>query len=331
MQIASALGAAGYCVDVADVADRRFRPPRAYDLVVCHRVDFPDPAGMLDGAVRVYLASGRNHLVHNRDVRARYQALVQRRRCTPDPPVPVAEDLPFVRRAHAIAGFGNMDSVASWTDVAAVPLFPFDNYGYASTRSTIESKNFAEARSKFLFFGSVDQVRKGLDILLEIFARHPELHLYVCSAFAKEQSFVRCYQQELYRTANIHPVGLIGVNSEQFYDLTRMCAHVVLPSCSEGSPGSVAQCMHTGMIPLVTRECGMELQGVGTVLPDGSPEAVERAIVQSAAQGGEWYADQAQRARRLALEKYSEEAFVRRWQEIAHSLASLPAGRGRGA
>jgi hypothetical protein len=327
LQIASALGSAGYCVDVADVADRKFRPPRRYDLVVSHRVDLPDPRGMLDKAVRVYLATGRSHVVHNRDIRARYQALVQRRGRAPDPPVPLTEDLPFVRQAHAITGFGNLGSLSAWADIADVPLFPFNNYGYDSTRSTIESKDFARARSRFLFFGSVDQIRKGLDILLEVFARHPELELYVCSAFMQEESFVRCYRQELFHTSNIHARGLIRVNSEQFYDLTRMCAHVVLPSCSEGSPGSVIQCMHTGMIPIVTRECGMELQGVGTLLPDDSPATIERVILESAARPEGWFRDQARRTRRLAIKGYSEEAFVLRWQEIAHSLASLPARR----
>jgi glycosyltransferase involved in cell wall biosynthesis len=323
MQIAAALGAAGYCVDVADIADRRFVPARKYDLAVSHRVDLPDPHGMLDEAVRVYLATGKNHFVHNRNVRARYQALARRRGCTLESPSLNTEEMPYVRRAHAIAGFGNRLSVETWIPVAAVPLFPFNNYGYASTRSTIESKNFAEARSRFLFFASRDQAAKGLDILLEIFARHPELELYVCSAFGKEVSFVRCYQQELFHTANIHAVGLIGVNTEQFYHLTRICAHVIHPSCSDATPGSVVQCMHTGLIPIVTRECGMELQGVGAELLDDSPATIERVIVASAAHQEEWLVDQARKTRQLALEQYSEDAFVRRWNEIAVSLASL--------
>ena len=323
MQIATALGAAGYCVDVADVADRRFVPPRKYDLVVSHRVDLPDANGMLEEAVRVYLASGKNHFVHNRSVRARYQALARRRGCTLEPPVPNTEDMPFVRRSHAIAGFGNRPSVATWTDVAAVPLFPFNNYGYASTRSTIESKNFADARSRFLFFASRDQVAKGLDLLLEIFAHHPELELYVCSAYGKEESFVRCYEQELLHTANIHAMGLIGVNTEQFYDLTRICGHVIHPSCSDATPGSVVQCMHAGLIPIVTKECGMELQGVGTELPDDSPATIERVIIESDGRQEGWLVDQARKTRQLALEQYSEDAFVRRWNEIAVSLASL--------
>jgi glycosyltransferase involved in cell wall biosynthesis len=323
LQIASALGEAGYTVDVADVDDLRFIPGRRYNLVVSHRGDLPDPAGMMPDAVRVYLATGKNHVVHNRNVRARYEALARRRGRSLEPVSLNGEDLPFVRQAHAIAGFGNRESVATWSGMADVPLYPFNNYGYASTRSTVESKDFAGARSHFLFFASRDQVAKGLDLLLEIFARHPALHLHVCSAFKKEKAFVDCYRSELFQRPNIHAVGLVPVNSERFYDLTRRCAHVIHPSCSDATPGSVVQCMHTGLIPMVTRECGMDLEGVGTVLPDDSISTIEQAILQAAAREGGWLEDQARRTRRLAVERYSEEAFVRRWREIAHSLALL--------
>jgi glycosyltransferase involved in cell wall biosynthesis len=323
LQIASALGDAGFSVDVADMDDAKFFPERTYDLVLSHRGDLPDPKGMMLDSVRVYLATGKNHKVHNRNVRARYEALAQRRGAVLDPLSLNREDLPFVRQADAIAGFGNGESVATWSDLANVPLYPFNNYGYASTRSTVESKDFAEARSHFLFFASRDQVAKGLDLLLEIFARHPGCHLYVCSAFKKEEAFVDCYQQELFHTPNIHAVGLVPVNGERFYELTRRCAHVIHPSCSDATPGSVVQCMHTGLIPIVTRECGMDLDGIGTVLSDDRLSAIEQAIVEAAAREKGWLEDQARKTRELAREKYSEDVFLRRWREIAHSLALL--------
>jgi glycosyltransferase involved in cell wall biosynthesis len=314
---------------VADVADKRFRPARRYDLVLSHRGDLTDPEGLLDGATRVYLATGINHFVHNRNVRARYQALQGRRGCRLDLPSPHTEELAFIRRAHAIAGFGSPASVSTWTGVADVPVFQFNNYGYSSTRSTIEAKDFSKARMRFFFFASRDQVAKGLDILLEVFVRHPELELFVCSAFRKEPAFVHCYRRELFHTPNIHAIGLVAVNSEQFYDLTTRTGHVIHPSCSDATPGSVVQCMHTGLIPMVTKECGMELEGVGTLFADDSPSTIEQAIVEAAARPEEWYAYQARKTRQLAVEAYSEEAFIGRWKEIAKSLASFPLKGGK--
>jgi len=327
LQIASALGEAGYIVDVADIDDPKFFPERRHDLVLSHRADLPDPKGMMNESIRVYLATGKNHVVHNRNVRARYEALALRRGSVLAPLSLNSEDLPFVRHAHAIVGFGNRESVATWTGMADVPLYPFNNYGYASTRSTVEPKDFARAGSHFLFFASRDQVAKGLDLLLEIFARHSALHLYVCSAFKRERAFVDCYRKELFQRPNIHAVGLVPVNSERFYDLTRRCAYVIHPSCSDATPGSVVQCMHTGLIPVVTKECGMDLEGVGTVLPDDRASTIEEAILRGASREKSWLEDQARKTRQLATEKYSEESFIRRWREIAHSLAMLPKER----
>jgi len=70
-QIASVLGEFGYVVDVADVEDRRFRPSTHYDLVIAHRVDI-DPNMFPVDTLKVYLFTGPNHVVHNRNVRKRY-------------------------------------------------------------------------------------------------------------------------------------------------------------------------------------------------------------------------------------------------------------------
>ncbi len=157
-QIAAALAGAGYCVDVADVRDPHFHPDRAYDLVLSHRADLGDPAEHLHAALRVYLATGLNHVVHNRNVRLRYDALRARRQCAIGYPPANTETMPFVRSAHAVAGFGNSTNVGTWSAELAGPIFPFNNYGYGSTRDTATSKEFTEARRHFLFFASRDQV-----------------------------------------------------------------------------------------------------------------------------------------------------------------------------
>ena len=126
----------------------------------------------------------------------------------------------------------------------------------------LDGKDFARARRHFLFFASRAQVQKGLDLLLEIFPRLPGLDLYVCSMFEGEKDFCECHHLELYQTPNVHPIGWIQVNSRS--SASGAALRVRDPSeLPEGEPGSVVQSMAAGLIPLVTREAGIEQTSSG--------------------------------------------------------------------
>jgi glycosyltransferase involved in cell wall biosynthesis len=319
-QIVSILGEFGYVVDVADVEDKRFRPSKDYDLVISHRADI-DP-GLFAGALRVYLAAGMNHVVHNRNVRKRYQALYHRRGCHLQAYRLHAENMPFVRQAEIIIGFGNDFVLSTWQETfQQVACYPFNNYGFSSTRYLVDSKDFSTARKSFLFFASQDQVGKGLDLLLEIFPRCPGLSLYICSNFEHEKGLCNCYYRALWKTPNIHPIGWIRVNSARFYDLAQTCAYVILPTCSEGQPGSVVQCMYAGMIPIVTKEAGIDTEDFGITLADDSLEGIEKTIPELAGLPEGWHREHSIQTRKVAEERFSEEAFVDRWREI---LGKIP-------
>jgi hypothetical protein len=130
-----------------------------------------------------------------------------------------------------------------------------------------------------LFFASSGQVGKGLDLLLEIFPRHPDLNLNICSSFKYEKDFCKCFHNELFKTDNIHPIGRILVNSYEYENLMRKCVFCILPSCSEGQAGSVVQCMASGLIPVVTKETGIDTENFGFTFRNDSIEEIEHTIL----------------------------------------------------
>ncbi len=130
-------------------------------------------------------------------------------------------------------------------EVFGGPIYPFNNYSFRET-SPVDWKNYSHARYNFLFFASRSQMQKGLDLLLEVFAKLPHLHLFVCSKFGGEPDFCACYRKELFETLNVHPVGWIPVNGPEYQQLVERCGFVIHPTCSEGQAGSVVQCMHSG-------------------------------------------------------------------------------------
>ena len=324
-QIAAVLGEGGYIVDVMQKQDTRFVPSRAYDLIISEKLDWKGlDSYFKETAVRAFLATSMNHIVHNRNLRRRHELLSARRPCHVQVRRVYPERMPAVATSDGLIGFGNEFTMSTWKEVFDGPTYPFNNYGFEETVVVSpNSKDFETARRHFLFFASRSQVQKGLDLLLEVFPKHPDLHLYVCSTFETESDFCACYHEELFETPSIHPIGFIGANSREFHELVRRCAYVIHPTCSEGQPGSVVQCMYSGLIPLVTREAGIDTEDFGVTFADDSLDEIERVVVDLAARPAKWHRERSIKTRRVAEGGYSERAFWSRWKEIIAELEGL--------
>jgi glycosyltransferase involved in cell wall biosynthesis len=320
-QIAALLGEFGYIVDVVDIRDKKFTPSSNYALVINSKASLRGmDTSFYKDAIKIFLATTENHLSHNRNLQRRHELLSKRREHAVKFRRIYSEVMPYATRSDAIVGFGNEFIMNTWKEVFKGPAFSFNNYGFKETVFSSSLKDFEQARKHFLFFASSSQMQKGLDLLLEIFPRHPDLHLYICSGFKKESDFCACYYKELYKTPNIHPIGWTKVNSSEFYELVKKCAYVIHPTCSEGQPGSVVQCMYSGLIPLVTKEAGIDTEDFGITFSDDSLEEVERVIVEVSQKSEEWHREQSIKTRKVAEEKYSEEAFINRWRDILNEI-----------
>lgn len=316
-QIAAILGEFGYGVDAVDYRDDRFRPGKKYDLILSHRVRLPYEEQILDRkVVKIYLATGMNHRTHNRNIQERHRKLLERRGCRLTVRQLNDERMPFLSIADALVAFGNDLTLGSWKDAFTGPKYSLNNYGFSVTGIPSGRKEFAGARKNFLFFASWSQVGKGLDLLLEIFPRHPDLHLYVCSNFKKEGDFCRCYHRELFGQPNIHPVGFVGIGSREFSEVARKCAFLIYPTCAEGQSGAVVQGLYAGLIPLATREAGVDMDDFGIVLESDDPEEIERTVLAAARMPVEECLRRSARARVAALETYTESEFTKRWRRI---------------
>lgn len=325
-QIAVALGAHGWVVDVVDIRDQQFRPSKRYDMVVSHRVDQGHLADHLSrGALKVYLSSGINYPVNNDNVRLRYTRFRQRRSCPIEERGLHSDPLPlqWVSEADVIAGFGNAFTRETWCSEYDKPFHGFCNYGFRETPFLPAGRDWSSARTRFLFFASGPQVLKGLDLLLDVFGRRTDVHLYVCSSFRTEPDFVACYQRELFERPNIHTLGRIPVNGRQFRQLARLCNWVIHPSCSDAQTGSVVQCMSAGIVPVVTLETGIDVGDFGIQLEDTQLETLDRTVTKLASTDVGECRQRTDKLRLAAEAQHSERAFVARWHQIAGALTRL--------
>lgn len=315
--IASILGEFGYIVDVGHRRNLAPIKHRDYNIIINDRADLRGvEVFSAKDAANIFLATSDNYIVHNSALRRRHELLFKRRRRQVELRRIYPEALPYIANSDAIICVGNEDIVNTWKEEFEGPIYPFNNFGFKETEFCLDLKDFSAARNNFLFFASRSQVQKGLDLLLEIFPKHRDLKLYICSEFEKEEDFCICYHKELYETPNIHPIGWVPVNGPKYNELVLKCAYVIYPSCSDGQPGSVVQCMYSGLIPLVTKEAGIDTEDFGITFSDDSLEEIERVIVEVSEKPGSWHRERSIKTRKVSEEKYSEDAFIERWRHI---------------
>lgn len=320
-QIVNILGRHGFIVDVADIQSRDLSTGEKYDIVISHSVVSPGIEELCSPhTIRVYLATGMHHVVHNRNIRRRYERMFERRGMQTLIRQLNPIEMSYVETAHEIFGFGNENTAGTWKETFDCPIRYFNNYGFPNTDFRAPQTLARDCQKNFLFFASGSQVGKGLDLLLEIFPKHPDLHLYVCSAFESEPEFCRVYRKELFDTPNIHPIGIVHAKSNFYNELVSKCAFVVLPSCAEGQPGSIIQCMWSGLIPIVTRETGIDTASFGVTFSDDELRSIEAKILEVSTSPPSWIEAHSYETRSTAEQSFSSERFVDKWNSLVGEL-----------
>lgn len=161
-------------------------------------------------------------------------------------------------------------------DIFTVPASFYKIYEY---QEIIKQKNFDEASKHYLWFGSRGLVHKGLDLLLNTFKIMPDIHLHICGPLNEEKGFNMVYEEELHNSQNIHQYGFVRLDSEIFKELIQKCAFVIYPSCSEGgSPSILNVSGNGGLLPIITKEAGVDVNDFGFIIKSLNQVAIKNSI-----------------------------------------------------
>jgi len=306
-EIARIIDSLGYCVDVVNFDNPKPRLMHGYDLLVDIHPGFDRSylPYLNQGCIKIAYITGSNPAVANQAESDRLDdlfvrrgvRLAARRQSAPFPP-------DVLERFDAFFLIGNQQTLDTYHDFQLPRTFLLPN----TAISGIDSGDMNRSTRNFLFLASGGQVHKGLDLLLEVFSRYQELHLYVCSSFRGERDFCRLYHRELFTTPNIHPVGFLDITGSSFRKIAGSCAWMLLPSCAEGMSGSVTVALSAGMVPVVSDVCGFGKEEV-TLLPDCRIESIERIVNELAAMSVVQVKDECRRAVTVAEKQYSPSLF----------------------
>ncbi|MFC1496872.1 methyltransferase [Verrucomicrobiota bacterium] len=305
--IVNVLNELGYSVDVIQYTDTKFVPRKGYDLFIGNGgYNFEGIARNLSvDTIKIYFSTGIYWKDFNRKEAERFRQLEERRgvRLPHDRWINHSEEHAN-RSADAIICLGNKHARESYSQFPSV--LNLNNAAYPDDHYDQIKKNFSAARSNFLFFSGSGNIHKGLDILLEAFVQM-DTHLYICQGMSP--GFYKLYRRELNDYPNIHLVGLVPARSSQFYELADKCAFVIQPFCAEGQPGSAVECMHQGLIPVVSQETNIDTNDYGITLNTCSIEGIVEAVKDLSQRPPEWCEEMAQRTRKAAIAKFSADVF----------------------
>jgi len=301
----------GYSVDLIHWQDCSFVPSEEYDLVFDIHRNLLRYSGK--SSRKVFHVTGSHPEFSNQaelqrleNLRSRRGVLLQQRRGIG------AEDLHIfsdnLQAADTITLIGNEVTASTF------PVGIQSKIRCVSATGSLIPGNqptvYHGTREEYLWFNGAGAIHKGLDLVLEVFARNPLLTLHVVGPYAREHDFTTAYRRELTKCPNIHAHGFLYPGTRHFRHIASRVRAFINPTCSEGISTSSITCMQYGMIPLVSRQAGISIPpGMGTMLDECSLDELEQRLRELAALHPDEVRSLGETVRTHAIKAYSRPAF----------------------
>ena len=306
-ELAKIIGDFCYQVDVVDYDNDKIKLKNSYDLVIGlipRGIDIYSKR-LNPGAKKIAYLTSSNIRVTNESENRRIEELYQRKGVRVRPRRQSHPISPDIEDFDGALFFGNEYNLKTYAEFVMPPTFFVKNNGYSFDFDISFKKN----KKSFLFFGSLGQVHKGLDLLLDIFSEKEfPCDLFVCGRIQNEKDFNKIYYKELYQTSNIHTLGFVSIHSDDFKRLVNECAFCILPSCAEGQAGSILTTMSAGVIPIASKECGYGDDEV-ILLDNCNINTIRNSILYYSCMSDDWVEEKSRNAYLTIINKRRKDDF----------------------
>src|SRR3989344_6078999 len=269
MQIARTFLERGYAVDIIDHDNMRFVPKKNY-------ANFDHIAPLLNpDCIKIFHGATCHWKFLNDAEQARLDAIEEKRgvRLAPVRALGPNHAIELCDVAIMLGSDATLSTCPKvYKRIEHIPLSTTHTY------PSPKDRDFEKVRENFIWFGGAGLAHKGVDLVLEAFASMQEYTLTLVGKIDPADPFVQAYKREMYELPNIKTIGWLDPGSVKFKDICAKSLGLVYPSCSEGRAGSVVLCMHAGLIPIVSRESGVDTGSFGVTLRENSAEAIREVI-----------------------------------------------------
>lgn len=184
--------------------------------------------------------------------------------------------------ADYLEGFGNKTTLKSY-DYAKKEVF---NIPISVTKQfKFKKKDHQKTKRNFLWFGGGGSILKGLDLVLEIFSKNKMYNLSVVGPIKADKEFYNNYNKyfelsniKLYERPKLTKDGKMLIDNIEAENFFSDFSSIIYPSASEGTSGAVVQAMHAGLIPIITKETGLNEDCPSIILENYRLETIEEKI-----------------------------------------------------
>lgn len=220
--------------------------------------------------------------------------------------------------ADYITYFGNGFQLSTYDTKAK--MLPLDISISSFSPPPTVKKVIDKVEKNFLWLGGSGSVHKGMDLAVEAFMQMPEYNLYIAGSAHTEPRFWNWLSDKLTNYKNIHYLGFVEVNSDKFHKIADNCIGIVYPSGAEGGAGSVAQAMHHGLIPIVTKSTCLRADDLGYIVKGQDTKELISDIIEKVTALVNMPAseknDKSDEVRQYALNYHTREAYSKSFEKL---------------
>lgn len=313
------LNEAGYIVDYVDLRHPPAIDWNRYRVVIDERDHLKD-APAVPGQTRIYYSTSNHWFFHNMSELTRTQWFHDRHGIWLPPKRQIApilsdeySDIMTYYGTDFQANLYHARPIKHQLDISTVFTPPY------------HKKNIEQSRKNFLWLSGGGMMFKGADIVMEAFAGVPDAHLYIAGNCQDESRFWDWCKPLFDKHSNMHYLGWVDVMSQKFQDIANNCIGIAYPSSTEGGPSAVAQALHYGLIPLVTRASNVRAEHLGFIV-DGKTDKeliadLQRAIREVMALPANELAQRSDAVRNFALTTHTRDTYSKSFQKLIERLA----------
>lgn len=296
----------GYEVDIINWDDCSFKFTKKYDVIIGHGgINFSMIQSQMNNDPFIYFSTGSYWKYHNNkekerflDFKIRHNVILPMDRYIHKP------EESALNNARAIVCLGNEELKNTYRDFNNVYTLPIGSFtSHSLKKSTV---NIEMGRKNILFIAGAGNIHKGLDLVIEAISDLPEFTLHIYTFL--DSKFTDFYDRIL-KSKNIIIHNFEPFPCQQFLDTTKICNVAIMPSCSEGSPGSIVESMIQGLVPIVSKEAHLDVDGFGTILQDNTVETIKRTILEISNESTKNLVKRSHLARKIGLQRHSRKKF----------------------
>ncbi len=322
-EIARILSKKGYSVDIIDWTNDKFIPKKSYKIFIDINKNLERLSSRLNQDCKkvMHIVSATPQFQNQRE-QQRLDYLKERSGITLKASR-LEENNKNALYADYLEGFGNSTNNASYAyakkDIFPIPISVSKQFKYIN-------RNYNTSGNKFIWFGGGGAILKGLDIVLEVFSKLPDLELSVIGPIKAEKEFYNKFKH-YFECKNIKLFDrpkLIGdniyVGNIRIEDFVKEYLFMIYPSASEGTSGSVVQSMHLGLIPLITKETGLKEDCPAIILESVKIEDVSKKVTEISRENPERLEEMSKQIWNYANNRHIREKFTEMYSKFLDKI-----------